>query len=94
MLPYYRHITKYSEGLFVLEDWHSFGYYYSKTLMAWYENFNKNWPKLRPKYGDEFYRMWRFYLLMGCGMFRARKLNVWQIVFSKDGLKGGYEAIR
>ncbi|MBW1772146.1 MAG: cyclopropane fatty acyl phospholipid synthase, partial [Deltaproteobacteria bacterium] len=36
MLPSAQQITTASEGLFVLEDWHSFGHYYDRTLMAWY----------------------------------------------------------
>lgn len=28
-----------------MEDWHSFGADYDKTLMAWYRNFDENWQK-------------------------------------------------
>ncbi|MBU1698408.1 MAG: cyclopropane fatty acyl phospholipid synthase, partial [Proteobacteria bacterium] len=34
MLPSAKQITSAFEGLFVLEDWHSFGQYYDRTLMA------------------------------------------------------------
>ncbi|RWS17405.1 cyclopropane-fatty-acyl-phospholipid synthase-like protein [Dinothrombium tinctorium] len=94
ILPYYRHITKYTEGLFVIEDWQNFGDDYSKTLMAWHSNFEKAWPSLKSKYGEEFYRMWRFYLLTASGAFRARRLHLWQVVFSKNGLLGGYRSER
>ncbi|RWS00036.1 cyclopropane-fatty-acyl-phospholipid synthase-like protein [Dinothrombium tinctorium] len=94
VLPYYRNITKYTEGLFIIEDWHNFGYDYSLTLLAWYENFEKAWPTLRAKYGDDFYRMWKYYLLMASSGFRSRRFNLWQIVFSKHGLQGGYRSER
>ena len=41
MLPSPYYITKASEGLFKIEDWHNFGIYYDKTLITWYENFGK-----------------------------------------------------
>ena len=34
MLPSAKHISTASEGILILEDWHSFGQYYDKTLMA------------------------------------------------------------
>jgi cyclopropane-fatty-acyl-phospholipid synthase len=87
-------ICKAIEKLFAIEDWHNFGTDYSKTLMAWFKNFDDNWEILRPRYGDRFYRMWKYYLLASAGAFRARKNNLWQIVLSKDGLTEGYESVR
>ena len=43
MLPSVRQLAMAVEGLFVIEDWHSFGAYYDKTLMAWHRNFTANW---------------------------------------------------
>jgi cyclopropane-fatty-acyl-phospholipid synthase len=94
MLPSIAQLGKAMEGLFVMEDWHSFGQYYDRTLMAWYQNFTSNWEKLRNRYDDRFYRMWKFYLLSSAGSFRARHIQVWQIVLSKRGLMGGYHAVR
>jgi len=90
MIPSAKQITSAAEGLFVIEDWHSFGQYYDNTLMAWYKNFTKNWDKLKDAYDERFYRMWTYYLLSCAGSFRARKNQLWQIVFSKKGIKGGY----
>ena len=90
MLPSAKQITSAAEGLFVLEDWHSFGQYYDKTLMAWHNNFTKNWTKLKDAYNERFYRMWTYYLLSCAGGFRSRRNQLWQIVFSKKGIKGGY----
>jgi cyclopropane-fatty-acyl-phospholipid synthase len=94
LIPSAAQICQAIEKLFVIEDWHSFGTDYEKTLLAWFMNFAANWETLRPKYGERFYRMWKYYLLLSAGAFRARKNNLWQIVFSKKGLPGGYESIR
>jgi cyclopropane-fatty-acyl-phospholipid synthase len=93
MLPSPYYVSKAVEGIFKIEDWHNFGVDYDKTLMCWYENFDNYWKK---KYGDEnkFYRMWKYYLLSCAGAFRARNIHVWQIVFSKNGIIGGYHSIR
>jgi len=95
MLPSVAQLGKAIEGLFVMEDWHNFGADYDKTLMAWYENFNSNWKKLKSIYDERFYRMWKYFLLSSAGAFRARGKNqLWQIVLSQKGIVGGYKSIR
>ncbi len=93
-LPSIEQIGRAANGLFVMEDWHNFGADYDKTLLAWYQNFNNNWDKLKNIYDDRFYRMWTYYLLSSAGSFRARDMQLWQIVFSKKGIKSGYHAVR
>jgi cyclopropane-fatty-acyl-phospholipid synthase len=85
MLPSIAQIARAMEGLFVMEDWHNFGPDYDKTLMAWYGNFEKAWPRLKEKYDEHFYRMWKFYLLSSAGGFRSRYNQLWQIVMTKTG---------
>ncbi len=94
MLPSVAQIGKAIEGLFVMEDWHNFGADYDATLMEWCKNVDLAWPRLREKYGDRFYRMWRYYLLSCAGVARARHMQLWQIVLSKGGVMGGYISIR
>ncbi|HUW62033.1 MAG TPA: cyclopropane fatty acyl phospholipid synthase [Candidatus Bathyarchaeia archaeon] len=94
MLPSLAQLTEAAEGFFVVEDIHNFGPDYDKTLLAWFANFDKNWPRLRDVYGERFYRMWKYYLLMCAGSFRARHNQLWQIVFSKRGVPGGYALVR
>jgi cyclopropane-fatty-acyl-phospholipid synthase len=94
IIPSAKEITSSYDGLFVMEDWHNFGQYYDPTLMAWYKNFDKSWPNLEQKYGDRFYRMFRYYLLSCAGAFRARDIQLWQIVLSPNGVPGGYESVR
>ncbi len=93
-LPSLKHITNAVENKFVIEDIHNFGPYYDKTLMAWHKNFVDSWPLLQEKYGERFYRMWRYYLLCCAGAFRARSIQLWQIVLSPQGVIGGYKSIR
>jgi cyclopropane-fatty-acyl-phospholipid synthase len=94
MLPSMGQLVKATEGVFIMEDWHNFGTDYDKTLMCWYENFNNNWATIKHQYDDRFFRMWTYYLLSCAGGFRARGNQLWQIVFSKDGVPGGYASVR
>lgn len=96
MLPSIGQIGRAIEELFIMEDWHNFGYDYYKTLTAWFENFDRAWPELKKsgKYDERFYRMWKYYLLSFAGAFRARNKQLWQIVLSKKGISGGYKSTR
>jgi len=94
MLPSIKQIGASIEQLFVMEDWHNFGHDYDKTLMAWFENFDRSWDELKPDYDERFYRMWKYYLLSCAGSFRAGKNQLWQIVLSKNGVPNGYQTIR
>lgn len=88
-LPSTLQIARGAEGLFVMEDWHNFGADYDRTLMQWEQRFVNAWPQLKKRYGPVFYRMFRFYLLSCAGAFRARDLQLWQILFSPSGVCGG-----
>jgi cyclopropane-fatty-acyl-phospholipid synthase len=92
-LPSLAQITRAIEKLFIVEDLHNFGAYYDKTLMAWHANFERAWEQFAPRYGERFYRMWKFYLLSCAGAFRARYLQLWQIVLSPRGQLGGYARV-
>ncbi|MEK7582069.1 MAG: cyclopropane fatty acyl phospholipid synthase [Patescibacteria group bacterium] len=96
VVPSLEQISHALQDLFIMEDWHNFGYDYYKTLMAWFENFDRAWPELKKsgKYDDRFYRMWKYYLLSTAGAFKARRLQLWQIVLSPKGVSGGYKSVR
>jgi len=85
VIPSERQLTEAKEGLLVLEDWHNFGPDYDRTLLAWDENFRAAWPELSRdgRLDERFYRMWRYYLNGSAGGFRARTLNLWQLVLSR-----------
>lgn len=89
-LPSVRQIATASESHFVMEDWHNFGPDYDKTLMAWYQRFQDLWPEIANNYSERFKRMFDYYLTACAGAFRARDIQLWQIVFSRgveDGLR-------
>lgn len=94
MLPSARQVADASEGLFVMEDWHNFGPDYDRTLQAWRANIEAAWDRLPPRYDERFRRMWRFYLAASMAAFRARRIQLWQVVFSPHGVPGGYVAPR
>ena len=92
MLPSAKHIISASEQYLILQDWHGFGADYDRTTLAWYANFCRGWEQLKPDYDERFFRMWQYYLLSCAGTFRAGINQLWQVVFSKGGLRGGYQA--
>ena len=83
IIPSISQLGKAFENRLNLEDFHNIGPDYDKTLMAWNKNFEDNWDSLREKYGEKFYKMWRYYLLSCAGAFRSRDLNTWQLILSK-----------
>lgn len=94
MLPSIKLLGKAFENMFVLEDLHNFGADYDKTLMAWQKRFMEHWDELKSGYDERFKRMWNYYLLSCAGGFRARGMQLWQMVLSKEGIRGGYQAPR
>lgn len=94
ILPRVTQIGAATSRLFVMEDWHNFGAYYDTTLMAWNDNVEAHWGELKSTYSERFHRMWNYYLLSCAGAFRARDIELWQIVLSKRGVVGGYRSVR
>ncbi len=92
-LPSVRHIAEASEKHFVMEDWHNFGADYDTTLMAWYERFLASWPEIADNYPERFKRMFTYYLNACAGAFRARDIQLWQVVFSR-GIEHGLRVAR
>ena len=92
--PSLKQISKACEGVFVVEDVHNFGASYDQTLMAWHANFCANWETIKSRYDERFYRLWTYYLLSSAASFRARNNQLYQIVLSPNGVKGGYASVR
>ena len=93
MLPTITQLSAASEKIFLIEDLQNFGAYYDKTLIKWFENFDQSWPRFKDKYSDKFYRKWKYYFLSCAGSFRARNVELWQFIFSKKGVLGGYHRV-
>ncbi|MEX0769943.1 MAG: cyclopropane fatty acyl phospholipid synthase [Balneolaceae bacterium] len=94
MLPSLAQLTDAAEPFFRMEDLHSFGPYYDRTLMAWDQNFRNTWDELQEKYDEPFYRMWRYYLMSSAASFRTRQIQLWQILFANPSRKTMVETIR
>jgi cyclopropane-fatty-acyl-phospholipid synthase len=94
LVPSLKQIGAALDGLFVMEDLHNFGTDYDPTLMAWHDNFERNWPLLKDRYDERFHRVWRYYLLHCAAAFRSRKFQLWQMVLSPLGVPGGYRSVR
>ncbi|MCB0353237.1 MAG: cyclopropane fatty acyl phospholipid synthase [Bdellovibrionales bacterium] len=88
-LPTVTELAEPCRQRFQLEDWHSFGPDYDRTLMAWHENFERAWDELHVDYGEKFRRIWKYYLLGCAGLFRSRTTHLYQILYSK-GFGGRY----
>jgi cyclopropane-fatty-acyl-phospholipid synthase len=85
MVPSIAQIATAAEGLFVVEDLHNLGPHYEKTLLAWNDRFQRAWPELKARYDERFKRMWEYYLLACAGAFRARHIQLWQFVMTREG---------
>lgn len=94
VIPTLTQLSAAVEDELVIEDVHNFGPYYDKTLMAWHKNFVKHYPEIKDQYDERFKRMWEYYLQMCAGGFRARELQLNQIVFRKIRPADVYKGVR
>lgn len=81
-LPSAAQMTAAMDGLFVVEDWQNWASDYDRTIGAWFQNFQTHWKNLQSRYGERFYRMWKYYLMVSAACFRSRKNQVWQILLA------------
>jgi cyclopropane-fatty-acyl-phospholipid synthase len=93
VLPSLSQISKAVEKKVIIEDVHNFGPDYEKTLLAWHANINKRWREI-PNYDERFRRMWNYYLLSSAAGFRARHIQLLQVVFRPMTSRGAYKAVR
>lgn len=93
-LPKLPELVEPARNKFIIEDLHNFGPDYDRTLCAWSEKFNGSWEKLRHRYDERFKRRWNYYLSSCAALFRARMVQLYQIVYSKAGAGKGYRSIR
>jgi cyclopropane-fatty-acyl-phospholipid synthase len=82
MVPSQRQIVAAADGLFLIQGWQRIGTHYERTLLTWRDNFERHWSRLQSTRDERFYRMWRFYLSASAATFRARKLDVWQVLLA------------
>ncbi|MFZ0489978.1 MAG: cyclopropane fatty acyl phospholipid synthase [Salegentibacter sp.] len=94
LIPSITQIGQALEDKLILQDWHNFGLYYDQTLMAWHKNFKEAWPALKETYNNFFYKMWEFYLCASAASFRAKRLNLWQLVLTRKEFPELYNPVR
>jgi cyclopropane-fatty-acyl-phospholipid synthase len=85
MLPTRNHLAELAGkvDLSLVKDF-GFGLDYARTLAEWRERFWSVWERIRPMGFDErFKRLWEFYLFYCEAGFRARNIDVRQVVFSR-----------
>lgn len=83
VLPSLGQIAKAAQSHWTIEDVHNFGPYYTKTLLAWDHNISARWDEI-PHYDGRFRRMWHYYLMSSAAGFRARAIQLWQVVFTRS----------
>lgn len=88
-LPSIQQIGAAIEGRFLPLDWRNWAGDYDRTLMAWFSNFTAQWERWQRQYSQRFCRMWSFYLLSSAAAFRARHLQVWQMLLEPLGPPAG-----
>lgn len=82
-LPSLKQMSQFSEKKFVVEDVHNLGPDYDKTLMSWnllFQNGVTDGSITKPVV---FKRMWEYYLCYCAAGFRARTIQLYQVVYSK-----------
>ncbi|MBW3569396.1 cyclopropane-fatty-acyl-phospholipid synthase family protein [Candidatus Parcubacteria bacterium] len=68
---------------FYLFDYENLGQHYAMTIEKWWRNYEKNKKKVINMYDENFYRMWRLYLLGSMLAFRSGHTQLSQWTFKK-----------
>ena len=93
-LPRLGELSAPCDPSFTIQDLHSFGLHYDRTLMAWASRFDSAWTSLKGRYDETFRRRWRFYLLSCAALFRAQRIQLYQLVYSAGPLSCDYSVQR
>lgn len=94
VIPSLAQFGKASEEKLIVEDLQNIGLHYDSTLISWQLNFKNHWDSLKGDYNDTFFRMWNYYLSSCAASFRARRLNLWQIVLIHPEFSREYTPVR
>jgi cyclopropane-fatty-acyl-phospholipid synthase len=80
MIPSREQIEQAIRGIFTVKHWQCIGHGYERTLLAWRANFDRSWSRISARYDERFRRMWYYYLSASAAAFRAKRLDVWQVL--------------
>jgi cyclopropane-fatty-acyl-phospholipid synthase len=61
--------------------------HYAKTLEAWLERYEQNVEAVRALFDEPFVRAWRLYLAGSIAAFTTGKLQLFQVLFARSGVK-------
>lgn len=79
---------------FRVEDLHNLGFNYARTLYDWTKNFMAKRHEIVREHGERTARMYEYYLGVSEGGFRARALNVVQLVLAPLSRTEPYVSVR
>jgi cyclopropane-fatty-acyl-phospholipid synthase len=83
-IPSVREITaRFPKYDFRMIDYENLRYHYKLTLDEWWRRYEKHKTKVIGMYGEEFYRMWRFWLACSAGSFNYGNIDLSQWVLTK-----------
>lgn len=85
VFPSVSQLSEAMEGLFVIEGVKNLGPSYAKTLLAWNANFQRIWPSLAGRHDEATKRMFEFFFLTVAAFFRARDMQNWHMVMTREG---------
>ncbi|PKG38480.1 SAM-dependent methyltransferase [Psychromonas sp. Urea-02u-13] len=72
----------------VITGLHDIGQDYAKTLKHWFERFEADLPNIKKMgYGDDFIRLWQFYLCYCEGAFLERMTSTVHLIAAKPGYR-------
>lgn len=69
---------------FYTVDVESLRRHYVKTLLCWYQNFQKVKPQVMTQYSDSFARMWELYLCACAASFNNGVIDLHQLLLTKE----------
>lgn len=72
-----------TQGSFLIREKANFGSDFERSLLSWFTNFDRQWPRLQNRFDPAYYRLWKFYLLTLAGSLRAQASQAWQMVLAK-----------
>lgn len=72
-----------AEHGFQMFDYENLGQHYGLTIERWWQSYERNKSKIVNMYNEEFYRMWRLYLLGAMMAFKTGSASLSQWVFKR-----------
>lgn len=75
----------FEQGGFSVLDVENLRPHYARTCADWLANFNASADRVEQMFDAKFVRMWRLYLAASSATFRSGDLQLFQVVFAREG---------